>query len=297
MPEARSRVARVRLRTSYVHRSRASGTGTGTPRGLRHLRVATRSNSGWARFIGSPTKVFEYMAMGHAIVASELEQIGEVLEHDHTAYLVPPGDTRELALGLSKLLDDPGLRSRLGAAARWKHSPGTRGLLTRGASSNDWSRPVADRQRLRRWVARGVSSPPRQGAGPRLTGLRVRHHAAPKRWTHRELLDVGAATNPLGRRLEAPSVQVLRSRRERMNSLVDEYLPTGSISSGRAGWRCAMRLGRPPDSRGAPMIRTHAIDRRERLQPSGVRGDPRADTRVIRADRLATRLQVWVSVE
>ncbi len=30
-------------------------------------------------FFGSPTKLFEYMAMGRAIVASDLEQIGEVL--------------------------------------------------------------------------------------------------------------------------------------------------------------------------------------------------------------------------
>ena len=31
------------------------------------------------RFFGSPTKIFEYMAMGGGIVASDLEQIGEVL--------------------------------------------------------------------------------------------------------------------------------------------------------------------------------------------------------------------------
>ena len=32
-----------------------------------------------SRFFGSPTKLFEYMAMGGGIVASDLEQIGEVL--------------------------------------------------------------------------------------------------------------------------------------------------------------------------------------------------------------------------
>ena len=32
-----------------------------------------------SRFFGSPTKIFEYMAMGGGIVASDLEQIGEVL--------------------------------------------------------------------------------------------------------------------------------------------------------------------------------------------------------------------------
>jgi glycosyltransferase involved in cell wall biosynthesis len=32
-----------------------------------------------SRFFGSPTKLFEYMAMGGGIVGSDLEQIGEVL--------------------------------------------------------------------------------------------------------------------------------------------------------------------------------------------------------------------------
>ena len=40
-------------------------------------------------FFGSPTKLFEYMAMGKGIVASNLEQIGEVLEHGRTALARP----------------------------------------------------------------------------------------------------------------------------------------------------------------------------------------------------------------
>src|SRR5207245_1967569 len=38
-------------------------------------------------FFGSPTKLFEYMAMGKAVVASRLGQIGEVLSHEETALL------------------------------------------------------------------------------------------------------------------------------------------------------------------------------------------------------------------
>ncbi len=75
-------------------------------------------NSDGSRFFGSPTKLFEYMAMGKPIVASNLEQIGEVLEHDRTAWLVPPADADALADALRLLLDDPELRRRLGAAAR-----------------------------------------------------------------------------------------------------------------------------------------------------------------------------------
>ena len=69
-------------------------------------------------FFGSPTKLFEYMAMGKGIIASELEQIGEVLEHNRTAWLVAPGDVSGLAHGLRCLIDDAELRRTLGAAAR-----------------------------------------------------------------------------------------------------------------------------------------------------------------------------------
>ncbi len=69
-------------------------------------------------FFGSPTKLFEYMAMGRGIVASDLDQIGEVLEHDVTAWMVKPGDAESLVDGLAMLIDDPARRARLGAAAR-----------------------------------------------------------------------------------------------------------------------------------------------------------------------------------
>ncbi len=69
-------------------------------------------------FFGSPTKLFEYMGMGKAIIASDLEQIGDVLQHGQTAWLVPPGDIAALTDAMVKLYLDPGLRQRLGAAAR-----------------------------------------------------------------------------------------------------------------------------------------------------------------------------------
>ena len=75
-------------------------------------------NPDGSRFFGSPTKLFEYMAMGRGIVASDLDQIGETLEHDRTAILVPPDDEEALCPAILRLVDDPGLRARLGAAAR-----------------------------------------------------------------------------------------------------------------------------------------------------------------------------------
>ena len=67
-----------------------------------------------SRFFGSPTKLFEYMAMGKGIVASRLEQLAEVLEHDRTAWLVTPGDVEELAEAIRRLALDPAKREALG---------------------------------------------------------------------------------------------------------------------------------------------------------------------------------------
>ena len=69
-------------------------------------------------FFGSPTKLFEYMAMGKGIVASNLDQIGEVLQHGKTGWLVKPGDSESLWMGLKSLIDDEKLRTELGQAAR-----------------------------------------------------------------------------------------------------------------------------------------------------------------------------------
>jgi glycosyltransferase involved in cell wall biosynthesis len=85
-----------------------------------------------SEFFGSPTKLFEYMAMGRGIVASRLGQIGEVLENESTALLVKPGDVAELTTALLRLAHSPELRERLGSQARrvceerytWKHNAG-----------------------------------------------------------------------------------------------------------------------------------------------------------------------------
>ncbi len=68
-------------------------------------------------FFGSPTKLFEYMGLARAIVASDLDQIGEVLEDGRTALLTPPGDASAVARAVMRLLDDDVLRVQLGQAA------------------------------------------------------------------------------------------------------------------------------------------------------------------------------------
>jgi glycosyltransferase involved in cell wall biosynthesis len=65
----------------------------------------------------SPLKLFEYMAAGRPIVASDLPSIREVLHDGVDALLVAPGDPQALADAIRRLLNDPALGRRLAAAA------------------------------------------------------------------------------------------------------------------------------------------------------------------------------------
>ncbi len=64
----------------------------------------------------SPLKLFEYLAAGRAIVASDLPAFREVIGEDE-AVLVPPDEPAALAAALGRLRDDEALRQRLGRAA------------------------------------------------------------------------------------------------------------------------------------------------------------------------------------
>lgn len=61
----------------------------------------------------SPIKLFEYMASGRAIVASDLPGFAEVVQDGESALLVLPGDAKSLAEAIIRLRDDPALRERL----------------------------------------------------------------------------------------------------------------------------------------------------------------------------------------
>ena len=79
---------------------------------------ATVPNPDGSEFFGSPTKLFEYMAMGKAIICSDMAQMSEILEQGKTAYMVEPGNIDELATSMKELVDDSELRRRLGNSAR-----------------------------------------------------------------------------------------------------------------------------------------------------------------------------------
>ena len=75
-------------------------------------------NPDGSKFFGSPTKLFEYMAMGKPIIATDLDQIGYILEHKKTAYLVEPGNIDQLTNAIYVLLEDEKLREEIGNNAR-----------------------------------------------------------------------------------------------------------------------------------------------------------------------------------
>jgi glycosyltransferase involved in cell wall biosynthesis len=64
----------------------------------------------------SPVKMFEYMASGRPIIASDLPTIREVL-NDKNAVIVPPGDPKALAGAIRRLLSDTTRAQKLAAQA------------------------------------------------------------------------------------------------------------------------------------------------------------------------------------
>ena len=70
-----------------------------------------------SRLHTSPLKLFEYMASGTPIVASDLPSLREVLCHNENAILVEPDNAQALAHGIKLLLNDRSLADRLAATA------------------------------------------------------------------------------------------------------------------------------------------------------------------------------------
>ncbi len=64
-------------------------------------------------YYASPIKLFEYMASGRPIVASDLPSIRELLQDEKDALLVPPGDPMALAEGIRRVTEDRALSARL----------------------------------------------------------------------------------------------------------------------------------------------------------------------------------------
>ena len=66
---------------------------------------------------GTPLTVFEALAMGKAIVATDADGLVDVLTNERAAIIVPRRDARALANGLIRVIDEPQTRQRLQDAA------------------------------------------------------------------------------------------------------------------------------------------------------------------------------------
>lgn len=91
----------------------------------------------------TPVTVVEAMAAGLPIVSTCAGGIPYLLEHDHDALLVPPGDVEAMAGAVRRVLTEPGLAARLSANARQK------------AEQFDWTRILPRWQELLAAVAQG----------------------------------------------------------------------------------------------------------------------------------------------
>ena len=63
-----------------------------------------------ARREGTPLTVFEALAMGKPILATDADGLVDVLTHEHDAVIVPKRDAGALAAGLVRLIDSPEVR-------------------------------------------------------------------------------------------------------------------------------------------------------------------------------------------
>ena len=88
------------------------------PDWLGQVHVGAAPYHGDRPFYFSPLKLYEYMAAGLAVVASDVGDLSDVLDGGRLGRLVRAGDAAALAAQLGRLAADPELCMRLGRAGR-----------------------------------------------------------------------------------------------------------------------------------------------------------------------------------
>jgi glycosyltransferase involved in cell wall biosynthesis/acetyltransferase-like isoleucine patch superfamily enzyme len=112
--ELRAELERQAAERGLADRLTLVGSVADVPAFLAQLDVAVLSS----RSEGMSNAILEYMAAGLPIVATAVGGTVHLLEDGVHGLLVPPGDPAALAAAIGRLLRDPALASRLGAAAR-----------------------------------------------------------------------------------------------------------------------------------------------------------------------------------
>jgi glycosyltransferase involved in cell wall biosynthesis len=112
LPELRSRAEALGVATRVRLIGRAPHADV--PAYMRTFDVALQTA---ATPYASPLKLFEYMALGRAIVAPDQPNIREVLAHGENGLLFRPGDEASFVSALQRLCAEPELRRALGAQA------------------------------------------------------------------------------------------------------------------------------------------------------------------------------------
>jgi len=97
-----------------------------------------------SRFEGFGIAALEANAAGKAVLASDADGFRDSVQRDVTALLAPVGDAEALRGGLRRLLSDPALRARMGAAGRER------------ARAFDWDAIAAREQQ---WMENGFTEP------------------------------------------------------------------------------------------------------------------------------------------
>ena len=85
------------------------------PAAIRALDICVVPHSNEYR---SPIKLFEYMGQGRLTVAPDTEPIAMVIQDGKNGLLFRPGDAQSMEAALTKAVDDPALRQKIGDQAR-----------------------------------------------------------------------------------------------------------------------------------------------------------------------------------